>query len=203
MNLINEMLEEKSTKSDIEIYGFYDVLLKLFNQLDLISFEANNQSKNQFAFIRAFPDQEYLQNNVVTFLVKESNPFTSKSLVNKTGNTIHTPRFVDQEYDIISGNVKDTYRYPKEHCLELRCFSRSAETVEQLSKIIETSFIVYSSLLKKYVSNIRYLHTTATEYVGEYDQKRLFTKSIYFKIITVQTYNIDLEQLKNITLTLK
>lgn len=199
MNHLFDLTSKDSTNVDID--EFYEVLHNLFTKLDLLDFSEDNQDISKFAFTRAFPDKSYEQNNVITYNVCSSKPFVAKSSGHKDV-TYHTPRFHDQNYDFVSGNVHDTYFTSETHCIELRCFSRSGETINKLAKLLRGIFITHSSVLKKYVRDYRYISTNSLEFIGEYDQKRLFTRPMYFEVSTHTSFQVDLEQLKNITLTL-
>jgi hypothetical protein len=200
MTPLFDLTGKSSTNVDID--ELFDVLHNLFTKLDLIDTSVDNQDISKFAFTRAFPDKSYEQNNVVTFNVCQSKPFTAKSHNNSKDSTLYKPRFHDQQYDTVTGNVKDTYFVSEVHHVEFRCFSRSGQTTNNLAKLLKSLFITHSSVLKKYVRDYRYISTNSLEFIGEYDQKRLFTRPIYFEVYTHTTFTVDLERLKNITLTL-
>lgn len=201
VSIFNTKLNVNKQETNVDIDKLFDVLKALFADLDLLDESDQNQDIAKFAFIRAFPDKSYESNNVVTFHVTESSPFVAKSLIGGKDSTSHRPEFKKQEYDFVTGNVEDTYFISQQHCIELRCFSRSGETCLQLAKTIEQILIVHSSLIKKYVRNYRHIASNGLEYIGEYDQKRLFTKALYYSVYTNVAYKTNLEQLKNITLT--
>jgi len=186
-------------KSNIDIEDFYRVLRALFSDLDLLDYSNEFQDIGKFAFIKAFPDTSYNLHNVVTYHVLNSEPFTSTS---REGNFTHYgPQFKKQAYQSESGNVVDTYHLPQQHEIEIRCFSRSSETCVKLVKLIESILITHASVLKKYIKHYRHIKTDGLEFLGEYDQKRLFTKATFYACYTHVAYETDLEQLKNITLT--
>lgn len=111
----------------------FAVLLDMFNKLGLID-EGDDQDPNKFAFIQAFPDQPYDQNNVITFNIIESRPFTNKSSVAKQ-TTMYKPVYNNEYYDVISGNSKSVYKVLKKECLELRCFSTSSRTCQKMATL--------------------------------------------------------------------
>ena len=193
-----------TNKTNLDIDDFYKVLRALFLDLDLLDYSREFQDIGKFAFIKAFPDIDTdtpyspLQ-NIVTYHVLNTEPFTSTSM---EGNSTHyAPQFKKQQYNQETGNVEDTYHLAQEHQIELRCFSRSSETCVKLLKLIESILITHASVLKKYIKHYRHISTEGLEFLGEYDQKRLFTKATFYTCYTHIAYKTNLEQLKNITLT--
>lgn len=204
MSELNSIFSKSNDKIDIEetnidIDDFYKVLRALFTDLDLLDYSNEYQDIGKFAFIKAFPDTSYNLHNVVTYHVLNTEPFTSTSSEGRA--THYAPQFKKQKYNEETGNVVDTYHLAQEHQIEIRCFSRSSETCVKLIKLIESILITHANVLKKYIKHYRHTSTEGLEFLGEYDQKRLFTKAIFYVCYTHVAYKTDLEQLKNITLT--
>jgi hypothetical protein len=192
-------LNELANHSGIDT--FYLHLKELFDVLGLLDNLEDNSTRNKFSFIEVYPDQEYRQNNVVTFNILESTPYISQSIIGKSAKH-NRPRYSSEDYNRTTGNVEHTYYSQQFHCLELRCFSVSGKTCKELTRLIETIFITHCSTIKKNVKDFIHISTKGVEYIGEYDNKRLFSSAIYFKIVTAKEYVVELEHLKNITLTL-
>lgn len=177
----------------------FEVLLETFKSLALID-EDENQDPNKFAFIRAFPDQPYDQNNVITYNILESRPFTTKSTVAKPA-TLHKPIYTNEIYDTVTGNSNSIYRVLKKECLELRCFSTSNQTCQNMATLIETIFITQSSVISQAIKNHYHISTSGVKFIGDYENKKLFSAAVYYELVVEKRFSTDLEQLKNVILT--
>ncbi len=193
-----EQLNNKRTPEE-----FYEVLHSLFKELDLLDYEIDNVKRSKFAFTEAYPDNEYNQNNVVTYHVMDSVPFVASSSTTRKDTTYHKAVQVNQYTDKNTGDVIDLYVTNKKHCIELRCFSVSSSTCRQLANLVESVFNTHSNVLKKYIKDFRYLTTTQVSFLGEYDNKRLFTVAVFFEIYTSVHHTANLEQIRQITLKFK
>lgn len=177
----------------------FTVLLDMFNNLGLID-EGDDQDPNKFAFIQAFPDQPYDQNNVITFNIIESRPFTNKSSVAKQ-TTMYKPVYNNEYYDVISGNSKSVYKVLKKECLELRCFSTSSRTCQKMATLLETIFITQTGVISQAIKNHYHISTSGVKFIGDYENKRLFSSAVYYELVVEKRFSTDLEQLKNVILT--
>lgn len=195
-SIFNNNTESERDGLLVDSHNFFDILKGRLEDLNLID-ESLDQDRSKIAITRAYPDVPYEQNNVVVYQVLSSKPSSNGGNLTQ-GRISSGPKYSHETYDYISGNVEDVYIVSQVHVIELVCFSVSGETCNNMSRMIESFFITQSSILRRHVPSIRHLQTTLLTLVGDYDGKRLFSKSVVFEIKTKATYTTDLEQLKNI-----
>lgn len=201
---MNQMLRESTDVKDLnfkfggDIFQFFEVLHKLFEELNLLT-TPSNKDDSKFRFINAYPDETYDDSNIITFDLVRRTPLIIENKIVRSNTKYIKPRFVREKFNDVTGNVENLYVAAFSNTISLNVFSNRARTVNEMARIIESIFYKYSSHIKKYVDEFVYIGTNSTQFTDRYNEKdRLFSREIQFNVITSEFYTLELEQLKSI-----
>jgi len=200
----DDVLSEKFSFGN-NIYNLFNALSKLFEELDLLS---NNpkDNKNKFRFIHAFPDMiKDDGSNVVTYNIVKRNPrVTQNYSVNTRSVTKSKATSVGETYNAVTGSVDEFYKLEFDNVISITIFSKKARVLNNLSRVIESIFLKYSSFIKQFVDESIYLGMSDIRYLDRYDeQEPIYARELQFKVLTTEVYKQELEQAKSIDIQLK
>ena len=188
---------------NVDIYEFFNVLLELFTKLNMISTSPDDYD-TKIEFYYAYPDKVYAQNTTVAYDVLSRKPLVTNSKSSQNGPTTHLkPQLLGESLNRITGNMEETYAARFENVISLRCFSDSATTLLNTTRLIESLMIKYYTYLKRYINESVFIGQGSTQFHGNYDNKRLFSRELQFKIITSETFVVEIEQLKSVHIQTK
>lgn len=201
---MNDMLQKSTEIKDLnfkfsgDIFQFFEVLHKLFDDLNLLT-NTSNKDASKFRFIHAYPDETFDDSNIITFDLVRRTPLIIDNKIIRSNTKYIKPRFVTEKYNDVTGNVENLYVAAFSNTISLNVFSNKARTANEMTRIIESIFYKYSSHIKKYVDEFVYIGTNSTQFTDRYNEKdRLFSREIQFNVITSEFYTLELEQLKSI-----
>lgn len=198
---INDDATNLEFKFGTSIWEFFEVLHRLFNQLDLLTDEEKHDT-SKFKFIASYPDEIYENTNIVTYDVIRRVPLQVDSKIIQSSSTKYLkPRFVKEKYNTITGNVEELYAIVFNNTISLNVFSNKSRTLNNITRIIESLFYRYSSYIKRHVDEFIFIGMNSVQFSDRYDEKdRIFSRELQFSIITSEFFILELEQLKSIDL---
>lgn len=180
----------------IDIYSFLDVFQKLLSDLNLLAKDEKDIDK--IVLKQEYPDQIFTNGSVVIYKINERNFHKPTSLVSPSGYTQLRPLTLESSSDIISNNIVENKGYYFLNNIEFEIFSNSVDHVHTLAKLLESICFQYKKNLKLYVHDMTYKGQSKLDYSEKYFDKRLFSKSIFFEVITCETFQTVSEELKYI-----
>lgn len=186
------------------IYNLFDALCKLFVDLNLIS-NSEKDKKDKFKFIHAYPDSVTEdEQNVVTYnIVRRAPRVTANSSISTRPITKMKPSSVGESYNTVTGNVDEYYKVELDNIISITIFSSKARVLNNLSRIIESIFLRYSSYIKKSVDECIYLGMSDIRYLDRTDEHNpVYSRELQFKVLTTELYKLELEQAKSIEIQL-
>lgn len=187
------------------IYELFDSLVTLFNDLGIISTNVDD-NKNKFRFIHAYPDHiKDDGSNVITYSIVRRTPrVTQNSSINSRSVTKSKPTAIGEQYNTVTGSVDEFYKIEFDNVIAITLFSNKARVLNNLSRIIESIFLRYSSYIKKSVDECIYLGMSDIRFIDRYDeQDPIYSRELQFKVLTTEVYRHELEQVKSINVQLK
>ena len=189
-------------ESFVDIYDFFDVLLKLFEEKKLLNTDPNKSDfdPSKINFIEEYPDDLYNDEvDTVVYSMGERKFQSEGSVGSPTPYIQRKPVKLKSQYDLISNNTKTDYAYIFDNVIELEVFSKSRKRVGEISRFIESFMLKYKGELKHYVSDIVYVGQSPTNYNARYFDRKLLSRSIVFRVITYSNYSLITEELKEIS----
>ena len=213
-SLINDTTTTFSSETDVlsenytfgnNIYDLFTALGELFTELDLTSTKVED-NKNKFRFIHAFPDHiKDDGSNVITYHIVKRNPrVTQNSSINSRSVTKSKPTVVGEQYNTVLGSVEEFYKIEFDNVISITLFSSKARVLNNLSRIMESIFLRYSSYIKQFVDECIYLGMSDIRYLDRYnEQDPIYSRELQFKVLTTELYKQELEQVKSINIQLK
>lgn len=180
----------------ITAYEFFDVLLTLFNDIGQLNLEGKTLDK--ITLLQQYPDEEYLKDLVVVYKLGEREFFTHKSEGSAGSYQQVRPMELEANYDLVSNNIVSTYANKFITSVTLEVISPSNKDLERTVQFIEAIMLKHRSKLKCFVADYIYSGQSPTGYSQGSQNRRLFSRSLFYKIITYETYDLVFEELKYI-----
>ena len=193
--------DELDFKFGCSIYEFFEVLHGLFSDLGLL-IDSRTEDETKFRFINAYPDETYNETNIMTYDVVRRVPFVVNSKAINSNTKYVRPKFIEESYNRITGNVEDLYVAVFNNTISINIFSNKARTLNNMARIVESVFFKYSSHLKKHIDEFVFIGMNSIQFTDRYDSKdRLFSRELQFTVITSEYFILEKEQLKSIDIS--
>lgn len=184
----------------VDIYDFFDKLLDLFRKYGVINDDTdpNKHDINKFIFVEEYPDE--LANYDSTYVVygignrqfwDERGTGVSQPKVRQ-----RAPRTLNTKYDLVENGIVEDKAYMFENTIKLEIFSSNLKRVMQVAQLVESLMLKHKGKLKLYVHDVVYVGQTPTEFSSAYFERRLFSRSLIFHVITYSSYSLVTEEIK-------
>ena len=204
LNTWEDMFESISTRRTeyyetyVDIYDFFDVLYKFFEDRKLLTHIANNTDASQVKLIEEYPDELYDGVDTIVYSIGERKFHAEGSVGSPSPYIQRKPVRLKSSADLVSNNIKTDYAYIFDNVVELEIFSKSRKRIGEICRFVESFMLKYKGELKEYVSEIVYVGQTPTGYNQRYFDKKLLSRSIVFRVITYNNYSLITEELKEV-----
>ena len=167
-----------------DIYDFFEILHGLFKEVTLLE---------------QYPDEEYKDGDVlVVYRMGEKKFFTHKSEGGFRDYTQVKPFELKSGYDLVTNNIKNKYANKFQTTISLEVSAGSVRDLMRVVKYVEALLIKHKGHLKCFVADFIYVGQTPTEFSQGYQNKRLFSRSLIYQVVTYETYTLVSEELKYI-----
>lgn len=180
----------------IDIYSFLQIFQDLLESLNLLA--KNDEELDKIVLQQEYPDTTFKEGHRVIYKINERNFYDPTSVISPSGRKQRKPLTLDVSSDIISNNIVEDKAYYFCNKIEFEIFSNSVNHVHTLAKLLESICFQYKKNLKIYVYDMTYEGQSKLDYNDKYFDKRLFSKSIFFEVITCETFKRVSEELKYI-----
>lgn len=190
----------------VDIYDFFDVLLKLFRDEGVINdeFDPKNHSPEKLVLVEEYPDE--LANSDYTYVIYslgERSFWNERAKTTVAPKTIQrAPRSLNTGYDLVENNIIEDKAYIYDNTIKLEVVSKSLKRIMQVAQLVESMMLKHKGRLKLYVQDVVYVGQTPTEYVSASLERRLFSRSLVFRVITYGQYSLLTEEIKYINKSL-
>lgn len=184
----------------VDIYDFFDKLLMIFREQGVINDSVNEDEhlNEKFVFLEEYPDE--LANHETTYVVYGIG---ERSFWNERGTGVHqpkvaqlAPRTLKTKFDLVQNGIVEDKAYMFENIIRLEIFHKSLKRVLQVAQLVESLMLKHKGKLKLYVHDVVYVGQTPTEFSSAYFERRLFSRSLIFRVITYSPYSLVTEEIK-------
>lgn len=177
---IYQLLEERRENS-IDIYEFYNVLYKLFEDLGVLADEHEQARKLSFKFGR--PDEVYQnsQNTVILDLGER------KYLEYNGRKQVHH-RTTGEYRNVITGQQEEEFVISFQNEIYLSITSDKYEQLLRITEFLEDVIFKHRGRLEQKVEKVQYVKTSETIYHTNNASTKLQTKTIVLLVNTVKIY---------------
>lgn len=190
-NIFNLAEVDRFKKESIDIYEFYNVLYKLFEDLGILTSE--HEEKDKIAFRLGRPEDLYQNSlNLVTMELGERSIRT----INDRKQTQH--RLVSSGYNPVNGQIEETYIVSYVNEVLITVTTEKQDQLFRLIEYLEDVFIKHKGRLEQNVVTLEYLKTTGTHYYTNNASTKMQSKTIVLIVYTQKTYTRLKEQIQQI-----
>lgn len=186
----------------VDIYDFFDVLYNLFDKEGIILNEnpKDQSDLDRIVFVQEYPDEvANFENNYVVFRLGERRFWNEKGTGTNAPKIIQRkPRSLKSGYDIVENNIIEDKGYLYDNTITLEVFSKSLQRVMQVTRLLENMMLKHRGVLKRYVQEVVYVGQTPTEHTSANIERRLFSRSLVFRVITYGQFSLLTEEIKYI-----
>lgn len=185
------------TDKFITIYEVFDILYKLFNDLNALNKE--DPVLNKITLLEQYPDEEFIDGSVtVIYKVGEKRYLQHKSEGGSRDYVQVKPFELKSGYDLVTNNIVHNYANKFMTTISLEVIAYSNRDLMRVVEYIEAVLLKHRAQLKCFIQDYIYVGQTPTEFSQGYQNKRLFSRSLVYKIVTYETYSLVSEELKYI-----
>lgn len=179
----------------ITIYEFFEVLYKLFDKLEHLN--KDNTEMNKITLREDYPDEELLESSPVVIYNMGQRRFFNHKTDNSFGNYQQSrPTELETNYDLVTNNQVTTYANKFITTINLEVLAGSNRDLERIVQFVEAVMLKHRAQLKCFVSDYIYVGQTPTTLNQAYQNKRLFTRGLVYEVITYETYDMVVEEIK-------
>lgn len=190
----------KLPRQDVDIYDFFDILMQMLKKAGILK-ETPEEDHTKIRFLDAYPDENYDGGDVIIYNVGTRSYFTHASITQPEKTTQRRPLLVREYTDLEKNCVVRQYGNLMTNSVQLSCWSSSSTQVRKLVQMVETAVFKYKPLLEMNVQIVTYLQQSPTVFVENYFKKRLFSKTIELSVVTLETFDVIVEEIQEIKLS--
>lgn len=197
---------DRNSQFGSNIYNLFTSLEKLFDHLGILSQGDVQDLPEKFRFIHAYPEQVYNNtSNTVTYrLAHRAHAVAQSSALPNRNPTKYGASIVEEQVNIVSGNIDELYKVEFENIVKFTIFSTKTRNLNNIARVLEAIFIKYASYMKNVVDHTVYLGTSDIGFLENYDdQEPIYTREMTLRVYTTEVFTQELEQVKSIDLHIK
>lgn len=189
----------------VDAYDLFPVLQEMFEKLGLLETggEGDNRNIPTFRFIEEYPDDLAKDENAsVVFALGERTFWKERSTaINSPSLTQRKPLPLTSQFDIVENNIVTDYAYYFDNVIRFEVFSTSLQRVMQVARLLESTLLKHKGRIKLYVHDLVYLGQSATEYHSTSAERRLFSRTLAFRVVTYSRFSLVTEEIKKLNVT--
>lgn len=200
-DIFDQIVEDKKhpeiTDNFGTMYDFFDELYNLFENLK--SLNTDDPVVNKITLLEQYPDEELVDGSIlVVYKLGEKKYLQHKSEGGSRDYVQVKPFELKSDYDLVTNNIVHKYANKFMTTVSLEVVAYSNRDLMRVIEYIEAVLLKHRAQLKCFVQDYIYVGQTPTEFSQGYQNKRLFSRSLVYKIVTYETYSLVSEELKYI-----
>lgn len=192
---VRKVQKPEITDKFVTIYEVFDVFSTLFTKLNNL----NVENSEKITLLEQYPDEEYLEGDpIVIYKVGEKRYLQHKSEGGARDLVQVKPFELGSGYDLVTNNIVHNYANKFTTTVSFEVIALSNRDLMRVVKYIEAVMLKHRAELKCYIQDYMYVGQTPTEFSQGYQNRRLFSRSLVYQVVTYETYSLVSEELKYI-----
>lgn len=185
------------TDKFVTIYEVFEVFYDLFDRLNHLN--KDDSTIDKITLLEQYPDEEFLDGSIaVVYKVGEKKYLQHRSEGGSKDYVQVKPFELNSGYDLVTNNIVHNYANKFMTTISFEVIAYSNRDLMRVVKYIEAVLLRHRAQLKCFIQDYIYVGQTPTEFSQGYQNKRLFSRSLIYQVVTYETYSLVSEELKYI-----